>query len=566
VRLLAVLFLITSLTLPTSSVAGVLTTKHNLSVSSPGTVKADTETRLCIFCHTPHGASTTQGLLWNRSDSTATYVPYDSPTLNAAVGQPTGASKMCLSCHDGTVALGALLSEPAEVGFVGGVRFLPAGPDLIGTDLGDDHPVSFDYNAALVMQNPELADPAGLTGDVALDPFGQMQCAACHDPHEEGFGKFLVADRKGSALCVTCHTKSQWPVSSHAASPAVWNGVLPDPWPNSDFTTVADNACENCHDPHGGASTSWNLDYTFEEDNCLVCHNGRVASTDIEADITTPYHHPVEVAVDVHEPGEDPTLPMTNHVECSDCHNPHAADSTTTSAPFASGALKGASGVDASGQAVASVSFQYEVCFKCHSQFSMSSPSVNRQLLQDDKRLQFEITNPSFHPVIAQGKNPNVPSLLSPYTIASYVYCTDCHASDVGPGAGGTGAAGPHGSMHEHILEREYNLTDGVNYNPALYDLCFKCHSESSILNDDSFKEHKKHIREENAACSTCHDPHGISATQGNSTNNSHLINFDLTIVSPDPDSGRLEFVDLGNLTGQCYLLCHGEKHNPERY
>jgi hypothetical protein len=80
-----------------------------------------------------------------------------------------------------------------------------------------------------------------------------------------------------------------------------------------------------------------------------------------------------------------------------------------------------------------------------------------------------------------------------------------------------------------------------------------------------SFTEHNKHIGEENTPCSVCHDPHGISNTQGNSFNNSHLINFDLEIVRPD-NRGRLQFEDRGRFAGQCYLNCHGKEHSPERY
>src|ERR1041385_334859 len=92
----------------------VLNSKHNLSVTGPGTVKATTETEVCIFCHTPHRATGEQPL-WNHAGSAATYTPYSSSTLKAAVGQPTGASKLCLSCHDGTVALGLVNSRP-EIG------------------------------------------------------------------------------------------------------------------------------------------------------------------------------------------------------------------------------------------------------------------------------------------------------------------------------------------------------------------------------------------------------------------------------------------------------------------
>ena len=86
----------------------------------------------------------------------------------------------------------------------------------------------------------------------------------------------------------------------------------------------------------------------------------------------------------------------------------------------------------------------------------------------------------------------------------------------------------------------------------------------TSILNDESFSEHNLHIVEENSPCSACHDPHGMSSTQGNAVNNTHLINFDITIVQPN--GGTIEFVDQGRFAGNCTLVCHGEGHNNEAY
>ena len=82
--------------------AGTITdTKHDFSASgwSGG--------EICIACHTPHNANTavTDAPLWNHNlSAVASYALYQSDTLNAAPGQPTGTSKLCLSCHDGTVA------------------------------------------------------------------------------------------------------------------------------------------------------------------------------------------------------------------------------------------------------------------------------------------------------------------------------------------------------------------------------------------------------------------------------------------------------------------------------
>lgn len=68
-----------------------------------------------------------------------------------------------------------------------------------------------------------------------------------------------------------------------------------------------------------------------------------------------------------------------------------------------------------------------------------------------------------------------------------------------------------------------------------------------------------------NAPCNTCHDPHGISITQGNSVNNSKLINFNTAVVGPS-SSGILRFESTGTFAGRCYLRCHGEDHNPKTY
>ena len=114
--------------------AALVNTKHNLSVSGPGTVKATGETQICIFCHAPHNSSPTPPL-WNRRSPGSTYTPYTSSTQRAAVGQPTGASLMCLSCHDGTIALGDVLTRAAPISMSGGVTTMPAGASRLGTDL-----------------------------------------------------------------------------------------------------------------------------------------------------------------------------------------------------------------------------------------------------------------------------------------------------------------------------------------------------------------------------------------------------------------------------------------------
>ncbi len=541
--------------------ATIVGSRHNLSASGPGPVTSSSETQICIFCHTPHQSSPVAPL-WNRRSPGLNYVPYSSSTAIATPGQPTGDSLLCLSCHDGTIALGEVLSRSSDIIMDGGTVTMPVGPSLIGTNLTHDHPISFPYSGTLASQNGELRDPGTLRPEFRLDANGQLQCTTCHDAHDDQYGNFLVWPNSRSQLCVECHQKTGWSLSPHNLSPSAWNGVFPDPWPTSDATTVTDNACGNCHLSHSAIGGPRLLQYVLEEDNCDACHNGNVAAENVMAEFNKLSVHPVADTTLVHDPTEPGTV-VNRHVECADCHDPHAARAGT---PPINGVLTNVRGIDLSGGEVDPASNSYEICFRCHA--DNVNPGQNltpRQHDQQNTRLEFQLANPSFHPVAGIGRNPDVPSLIDPLSPTSIIECTDCHDSDSSESAGGVGPNGPHGSVFEPILARRYDTLDNTPESSSAYALCYSCHSRNSLLSDASFGEHDRHIRREDAPCNVCHDPHGISSTQGNSVNNTHLMNFDTTIVSPN-GNGQLRFVDEGRFSGSCDLLCHGEDHVNESY
>jgi len=535
-------------------------TKHNLSsgaISNP--IRASSENEICIFCHTPH--SSPKAPLWNRNDPGNSYTLYNSSTIQATPGQPDGNSVLCLSCHDGTIALGNVSSRSTDIAFINSITTMPAGNTNLSTDLSDDHPISFVYDASLATSDGELKSPSSITSPVHLDVNSKMQCTSCHDPHNDSNSGFLLTTSENSNLCLACHTKSYWSNSTHKTSTATWNSSGNNPWFHTSYTTVAANACENCHNPHNASGSKRLLNYSNEETNCLNCHNGNVASSskDIQTELNKTYKHNVAGYTGVHNPTEDNVV-STQHVECVDCHNPHASNATTASAPNANGFIKYVKGVNTNGDAVSSISYEYELCYRCHSTSTWrpSSPT-NRVISQNNVMLEFDLSNPSYHPIEGAGANNNVPSLISPLTESSVIYCTDCHASN------GTGApAGPHGSIYPSILKYRYETADNTQESPSNYALCYSCHSRTSILNDESFKKHDKHIRGEDTPCNACHDPHGISHTQGNSTNNSNLINFDTDIVSSL--MGNLYFRDRGTFSGECFLRCHNKNHRRWKY
>jgi predicted CXXCH cytochrome family protein len=514
----------------------VVNSSHNLSVGGPGSIRATSEAQVCIFCHTPHNASPIQPL-WNRYMPMAAYSVYTSNALDARPGQPTGSSKMCLSCHDGTIAVGSVISRDQIIQMAGGITTLPPGSTNLGTDLADDHPISFPYDSSLLAKDPHLVDPALLPPELQLDANRELQCTTCHDAHDDSFGDFLVMSNNNSALCQSCHQILNTTITAH-------------------------DDCRSCHQTHTAPSGPYLLRGDRITNTCLTCHDGsHPPAADIAADLQKFSIHDTNSPV-------DPADPIPGHVTCADCHDPHTMMTGTADAPAIHPNFGQVTGINTSGSPVLAASAEYEVCFKCHGdQSAVGSSFLPRIIEQTNTRLEFGPGAVSSHPVTGPGQNPDVPSLKPGWTEASIVYCSDCHGSDTSSTGGGSGPDGVHGSNEEPVLVARYETADFTPESAAAYALCYLCHERdgaNGILSDNTFL-HRKHL-EEDVTCSACHDAHGISSTQGNATNNSHLINFDRTIVFPDPDTGLLKYESTGRFSGQCFLTCHGEDHSPEQY
>ena len=589
-------------------VTEVLNTPHNLSAGGPGPVVSG-DNRACIFCHIPHNADTRFPYLWNQQSSEGPYTPYQSPSLDAIPGNPAGtSSRLCLSCHDGTVALGTTVGS-GTIPVSGSMS-----PEtVLGQNLGGDHPVALrPVDDGQIY--PGLAQTPAVSADPAVTlPEDRVECLSCHDPHiqnnDPARGKFLVRSNEGGALCLACHDVTRpapnhlsgWLGSAHQAAAHTRNEY---------YGNVGSNACLSCHSPHG--ATDQVLLRAVEENTCAECHAGAGTSPALLSVMNAfalPYTHPTATKSGLHQPGEN-AYPLNGerHAECADCHNPHAAlpPGFSPTPPSLPPAMTGATGVDSLSGLTAQkpATKEHEVCFKCHGAgagkpqatpgyavYGRTPWRVTDDTAPDPFNTVAEFNSSvSRHNVTLprQRTNSEVPSLRSnmlkltgapgrSLAGGTYIYCGDCHNNDQARNAGGTQASGVHGSNWPHILERRYETevppaqpgddSPGVNYQPGLngtYALCDKCHDiANSILMNRSFKLHKKHIQGEDTACSTCHDPHGING--GSVTNNHALINFDLAIVGPSK-SGRLLYERTGMFRGRCYLTCHGENHDPERY
>ena len=241
---------------------GVSYTTHNLSTSADSTYGnvyvSDNETQVCVFCHTPHGGSL-DGPLWNRSTPGTSYTHYNSASLSSYL-QGLGVNRavekeslLCLSCHDGSIAINSLIntsnSVPLPTHFGGQSITIPIGFSAFGPvpgpqvgasladlsshgDLSDDHPISFKYKSVHDLNSTEFKDISTAEGNGvrffplnASDADKRVECSSCHDPHvmydplyqlngtttnpnaDEEYRPFLITSNAGSALCLACHSK-----------------------------------------------------------------------------------------------------------------------------------------------------------------------------------------------------------------------------------------------------------------------------------------------------------------------------------------------------------------------
>jgi predicted CXXCH cytochrome family protein len=537
----------------------VVYSKHDLSTFGPGPVRALEESRVCIFCHAPHNARP-DAPLWNRSDPRTHYRIYDSTSTDARIDQPGPSSKLCLSCHDGSIALGLVLSRPPTDPIKLTHTFMPSGESNLTNDLSDDHPVGFRYDRTLSNRDPQLRPPQLVDHRIPLGERGELECIACHDPHNNELGDFLRIPEQRGALCRSCHDMTGWEVSAHALSPRrvpeyVTNGErLP-------YNSLADNACRSCHLSHN-APQRQQLLYAQASQLCINCHNG-VTASDIQPVINQRYGHTIDW-FSRDKPDVNRRRVVDHRVGCEDCHNPHAVQKNPAPQAFQAAsqgiivppAMQAVSGVNLAGLPTDRAALYYEVCFKCHA----DRPVVirNRTPRQVDTggnvRVQILPTAASAHPLAyPAGDSTDVPSLVPAQRARQFIGCQDCHNNPNAAGVGGFEASGPHGSTFPHLLVARYETEGRVTESPQAYALCYQCHDRNSILNDESFPTHRRHIVNGRATCSSCHAPHGVP---GSPTNHSHLVNFDLRVVR-----GERRFIDRGRFAGSCTLTCHGVRH-----
>jgi predicted CXXCH cytochrome family protein len=233
--------------------AGINNSVHDLGVPGYNGMSypanpADPLTRKCIWCHAPHNtmrlstASAGAGPvapaafnylpLWNHtipSNWDTTFSMYDNGTggpqdaSNPKALQVKGAmtpgsvSLLCLSCHDGSIAVNSYGNSPAQLSrsvSTGTLAAMISPTYQIGAGkyLGNHHPIGFDWSLTAVDTGIRDADSFNMTSTRPISYYlsnGKMECSTCHSVHNtDNTGETLLwRSDKNSELCLTCHDK-----------------------------------------------------------------------------------------------------------------------------------------------------------------------------------------------------------------------------------------------------------------------------------------------------------------------------------------------------------------------
>jgi predicted CXXCH cytochrome family protein len=578
---------------------------HDLSPLGASPVKGSTSAA-CMYCHASHS-----GLpgppLWNQTLSVQVYTTYASSTYHQSGAQPSvgNSSRLCLSCHDGTVA-------PGQTVAAGKMNMSGSMPPTsrFGADLRSSHPSSL---KTPLVDSPDVASQlfsgAPSTKDAAVKLVkNNVECTTCHDPHSQSrdrtVPKFLVRDNSFGQLCLACHDPNRtvsghtnylanWTVSIHATAT---NRTTNQPYVGG-YMTVAENSCNACHMSHNAAGPA-RLLRGSQEQACIACHNGGLGISPAAPNVFAEFAkggHPFPSGNNAHDRAESAVLNNNRHATCVDCHNPHQTmqASLAGAPPGIRPSQNGVVGIGAAdGVTVLDPAVnQFENCLRCHgaSAGKMTNPAQFGYLPVREVRAaeplnvipEFSSSSTSSHPVFHDRSSAllqpslrsqmlNLDGTNSARSMGKRILCSDCHNSDDNREFGGAGPNGPHGSRFSHILERRYETSRAASPGALLLDLfphpdltvngpyalCGKCHDLSRILANTSFSEHARHV-DDGFSCAVCHVAHGMGAQNGSVTGE-RLVNFDVNVVAQNGAAP----ISYNHATNSCSLTCHGHAHS----
>lgn len=429
-------------------------------------------TASCDNCHQNHSAR--PDLLWEEPNPTCGRCHQEQLRLLAAEYEhPPAAEETCLECHSahGSEFKGLLAEAQGEL--CSGCHDTE--------DLLIAAPTDADTGAA-----PKLHEPVRAGN-----------CSGCHDAHGSTLPTLLT--REGENICYGCHTQERVEFAKDLVHRPVAEGRCdachtPHGGPNESLTTLsAPGLCTQCHDVvEEGLETS-HEGFDVSAANCLSCHsphNSPVANLlkpvvhdpFAEGDCESCHEGPAQAGVIAaasldaclmcHDDKEEGAGHQhAGGVNCTDCHQPHAA------------------------RFPALIDRPVSTCTACHDDLLRVAPGqtahVHRPIAEGSCTECHTMHEPKADGFLAMGQNE---------------LCADCHASVRDRATDKTRHApfgkGECSKCHQtHVSSERYLLARGES------ELCATCHE----LDTAGMKRAHRDMPLTGSGCDTCHDPHSTA-------------------------------------------------------
>ncbi len=351
--------------------------------------------------------------------------------------------------------------------------------------------------------------------------------------------------------CLKCHRDSEQTLSQSKYGPhgsrylnLLFAGV------DSTNGYAEEGLCYKCHatntakNPNGGSGKDFYNAVSLTA-NALNIDGIFTSKSSVHPTYTVSGKH---LKMPINEGSADFAAPSNRHAECEDCHDEHSAKAGTHTqgSNAASGALTGTVGVQPTGgtwpngstgtwadmrnptswELVASISYEWQLCLKCHSSYTTQPTNATNYPWgansdagiaanqQTNQALEFNPNNPGRHGVVAQLPTGNwlrgktTPQFVNGWNGDMTMYCSDCHKSETT-----TDPAGPHGSNNSYVLLAPWSTNTGASGTDN--DLCFKCHDRGTYGGG---------VNNANTASGFSNTSQGNLHNYGNSVGNKHRV------------------------------------------
>ncbi len=220
----------------------------------------------CLGCHNPHGGTNNKFLRGNTM------------------------SEMCAGCHQSVVGDKKMIHGPVAAGAC----------DSCHQGHASKFPKLLPAQGTELCESCHTEMKAQLKMAKFIHKAVEQDCTKCHDAHASNYRMQIKSEPV--ALCTSCHEHDKIKVAVENAS-------------HKHSIVTKDQACLNCHTPHGGNLTR--LMKAPQVTVCMKCHDKKI--TPPEGGRT------IAAIAEVLDPNMSKHGPIRDG-DCGGCHNPHGSD------------------------------------------------------------------------------------------------------------------------------------------------------------------------------------------------------------------------------------------------